>query len=87
MSPDDVIVSSAFCPLPWMPVALPPVVMMSAVDLIVTVPPLLAAKMPFGVGGADRERAGVDVEFHRAVAGENDAVNARRRRDVGRQVA
>src|SRR4029079_16965893 len=46
MLPDDVIVRSAFCPLPWIPVSLPPVVRMSAVELMVIAPPLLAVKMP-----------------------------------------
>ena len=46
MLPDELIDTRSFCPLPWIPVALPPDVTTSAVELIVTVPPLLEAKMP-----------------------------------------
>ena len=47
MLPDDVIVSSAFCRAALDAGALPPVVMMLAVELIVTAPVLLETKMPF----------------------------------------
>ena len=47
MLPDDVIVISASCPPPWMPMAPLPVVMMSAVERMVTVLVSLEANMPF----------------------------------------
>jgi hypothetical protein len=46
MLPDEMMFSGAFCTPALMPAALLPVVMMSAVELMVTGPPLLTANTP-----------------------------------------
>ena len=70
-----------------MPVLLPPEVVMSAVDVIVTKPPLDAANMPFASVVMMLNGLVSTFSVHVAVAGEFNARDARRRRDVAREVA
>ena len=59
---------------------------MSAVELMVTVPPFARGKNAVGIGGEDGERAGVDVQLTAPSLVKRMPVDARRRRDVCRQI-
>ena len=84
--PEDVIVRSVFCALPSMPRSLSPVVMMLAVEVMVTVPPLLEAKMPLALVAMIANGPGSTFTETAPLLGEEYARDAGRRRDVGDQI-